>query len=537
MSRIQDPRRYNAAEDFVDRHLGEGRSDKPAFVDRTRSLSYGQLDAETRRMANLLVDHGLEREQRVGLLLLDTVDFPVAFWGAIRAGVVPVAMNTLLGEDQYRYILDDSRARALFVSSALLPRVEPILHELSHLRHVFVVGGDGVAEDAVDAAGGLRRAAFAPALARASARFETVDTIADEVAFWLYSSGSTGTPKGVQHLHSSLQATHRTYGASVLGVREDDVVFSAAKLFFAYGLGAGMTFPMAVGATTVLLDARPTPEAVFAVLAERSPTLFFGVPTLYAALLAEGVGEGGRASSRLRLCVSAGEALPEELGRRWQERMGVEVLDGVGSTEMLHIFLSNRPGDVVYGTSGVPVPGFALRLVDEAGAEVEPGEVGELLVRGDSAAVGYWGQREKSRRTFEGEWTRTGDKYVRDEAGRYTYQGRTDDMFKVSGIWVSPFEVESALVAHEAVLEAAVVPYEDDERLLRPRAFVVKAASAPDDGPLVGSLQAFVKERIGRWKYPREVVFVDALPKTATGKVKRFELRARGATPAGPPRS
>ncbi|MFQ5437804.1 MAG: benzoate-CoA ligase family protein, partial [Paracoccaceae bacterium] len=358
----------------------------------------------------------------------------------------------------------------------------------------------------------------------ASAPAPMISVSRDEVAFWLYSSGSTGTPKGVRHVHSSLQATADTYGAQVLGIGEDDTIFSAAKLFFAYGLGNGMTFPMSVGATTILYPLRPTPEAMFEVIARTHPTIFCGVPTLYAAMLAAMDGKKPGGADGIRRSISAGEALPGELGRRWKEIMGTDILDGVGSTEMLHIFLSNAPDDVEYGTSGSAVPGYELRLVDEVGDEVGEGEIGELLVNGPSSADDYWNQRDKTRATFEGVWTRTGDKYTRAENGKLVYCGRTDDMFKVSGIWVSPFEVEQALIAHADVLEAAVVAKTDDEGLEKPKAFVVLKPGASGDG-LAETLKEQVKEKIGKWKYPRWVEMVDELPKTATGKIQRFKLR------------
>ncbi len=504
----------NAASEFVDRHLAEGRAAKVAFVDGAGTLTYGDLAEQCGRMASLLAASAIPRESRIALLLLDTSDFPVAFWGAIKAGVVPVALNTLLTTEQYAYVLADSRARALVVSAALLPVVEPIFGTLPFLTHVFVSGGP-TPPFARDLAAELR--AHPPTAA-------TAPTSPDETAFWLYSSGSTGMPKGVRHVHTSLIETARLYGDGVLGIREDDVVFSAAKLFFAYGLGNGMTFPMSVGATAVLLATRPTPEEVFATLGAHRPTIFFGVPTLYAAMLAHAAADPALSLPGLRACVSAGEALPAEVGHAWKRRFGVDILDGVGSTEMLHIYVSNRPGDIRYGTSGKPVPGYRIRLVGDDGAAVPDGEVGEMLVSGPSAAEGYWNQREKSRRTFEGEWMRTGDKYVRDADGWYTYQGRTDDMFKVSGIWVSPFEVESALVSHPAVLEAAVVPNEDADGLLKPRAVVVLKPGQKPDG-LVPALQEHVKATAGPWKYPRWIDFADNLPKTATGKIQRFRLR------------
>jgi 4-hydroxybenzoate-CoA ligase len=508
------PKDYNAAADFVDRNVAEGRGDKPAFIDPERTLTYGGLQAATNRMANLLAAHGIGREDRVAMIVLDTVDFPTIFFGAIRAGIIPVAVNTLLGTEQYRHILEDSRARALFVSAPLLKTVSPALDGLESLKTIFVVGGD--ASGHID---------FSEALAGQGDAFTTARTCADEVAFWLYSSGSTGMPKGVPHVQTSMMETARLYGRGVLGIGEDDTVYSAAKLFFAYGLGNAMSFPMSVGATAILLPDRPTPAAVFDVLKAHQPTIFYGVPTLYAAMLAHPGCGPQIGSAKLRQCVSAGEALPEEVGNSWARTFNVDILDGVGSTELLHIFLSNAPGDVVYGTSGRAVPGYDLRLVDEHGAEVADDTIGELLVRGTSAANGYWNQREKSRATFEGEWTRTGDKYTRDADGRYHYCGRTDDMFKVGGLWLSPFEVESALVSHECVLEAAVVPFQDKDELTKAKAFVVLKDGHDPDGKFE-ILKDHVKDRIGKWKYPRQIEFVDALPKTATGKIQRFKLRA-----------
>ena len=351
------------------------------------------------------------------------------------------------------------------------------------------------------------------------------DQLSDEVAFWLYSSGSTGVPKGTKHIHTSLIATAELYGRDVLGIRQDDVVYSAAKLFFAYGLGNAMSFPMSVGATAALFPGRPTPDAVFEVMRRERPTIFYGVPTLYAAMLARSDLPRGAGSDRLRVCVSAGEALPAHIGAQWRERVGVDILDGIGSTEMLHIFLSNRHGDVRYGSSGKPVPGYDARILGEDGNEVGVDEVGELVVRGPSAAEGYWNQRAKSRRTFAGEWTYTGDKYVRDREGYYHYSGRTDDMFKVSGVWVSPFEVEAALVSHDAVLEAAVIGKEDQDGLTKPKAFIVLKQGYAADERLIEALQTHVKEKAGPWKYPRWIDVRTDLPKTATGKIQRFILR------------
>ena len=508
----------NAVDFFLDRHLREGRAAAAAFHDAAGTLSYAALHAASERFAAALAAAGIGRERRAVLLLLDTRAFPIAFWGCLRAGVVPVPVNTLLPPELVGYILADSRAEIAIVSAPLFASLAPTLHAAPALRHV-VVAGEAPAHDG-------RATPLAEFLAAGASEVATVAASDDEVACWFYSSGSTGTPKGVRHVHASLRATADTYGAQVLGIRADDVVFSAAKLFFAYGLGNSMTFPMSVGASTVLLAERPTPAAVLQTMQQFRPTLFAGVPTLYAALLAQPALGRGAGSDRLRRCISAGEALPEQVGLRWRERVGVDILDGIGSTEMLHIFLSNRPDDVKYGSTGRAVPGYDLRVVDAEGREVADGTPGELIVRGASAADGYWNQRAKSRTTFRGEWTYTGDVFIRDADGTYRYCGRNDDMMKVGGIWVSPFEVEEALIAHPAVLEAAVVGRADEAGLVKPRAFVVLQPDTAADEDLAERLKAHVKERTGVWKYPRWIEFVDSLPKTATGKIQRYRLRA-----------
>ena len=504
---------YNAVTWLLDRNVDEGRGDKVVFDDTVSKLTYGELQQQTRRVGNMLRRLGIRREERVAMIMLDTVDFPVVFLGAIRAGVVPVPLNTLLTAEQYAYILADCRARVLFVSEALLSVVKDVVGRMPDLEHVVVSGKE---------AQGHKR--LSDEITRESDIFATAPTHADEPAFWLYSSGSTGMPKGVRHPHSNLAATAETYARQVLGIRENDVGLSAAKLFFAYGLGNALTFPMSVGATTVLNSERPTPAVMFALLNKYHPSIFFGVPTLFAAMLNDEAMKTQPGGDRLRVCTSAGEALPESVGNAWRARFGVDILDGVGSTELLHIFLSNAPGDIKYGTSGRPVPGYKVRLVNETGAEVADGEVGELLVDAPSAGESYWNQRAKSRATFEGAWTRTGDKYIRDAEGRYTFCGRADDMFKVSGIWVSPFEVECALITHPAVLEAAVVPEADPEGLLKPKAFVVLRPDSKTSG-LHEALKEHVKQKIGPWKYPRWIDVVESLPKTATGKIQRFKLR------------
>ena len=510
--RVEIPRDYNAAHDLLGRN--SARPDKVAYIDATSGaqLTYGQLEDQARRFASALRDRGFAPESRVMIAMLDTLEWPVVFLGCILAGVVPVAANTLLTTKDFDFMLRDSRAQALFVSKPLLPTFEPLLGKISTLRQMFVAGGDGENSVAHLVAGG-------------KASSEVAGTCSDDACFWLYSSGSTGTPKGTVHLHSHLILTAELYGRAVLGMREDDVVFSAAKLFFAYGLGNALTFPMSVGATTVLLPTRPTPADVFGVMKKQRPTIFCGVPTLFAGLLAE-ADKPAKKELTLRVCTSAGEALPAEIGQRWTEAYGVEILDGIGSTEMLHIFLSNRPGQVRYGTTGQAVPGYALRIVGDDGRECGPGEIGELQINGPTAAIMYWNNRSKTKATFAGEWTRSGDKYTRDADGYYTYGGRSDDMLKVGGIYVSPFEVEGCLTTHGAVLEAAVIGIADHEGLVKPKAYVVlktgQQATAEE-------LQAHVKARLAPYKYPRWIEFVPELPKTATGKIQRFKLRAAAA--------
>jgi benzoate-CoA ligase len=513
------PRDYNAAHDLIERNLAAGRGSKVAYIDDGGSYSYGELAERVNRCASALVQLGIAREERVLLCLLDTVDFPSAFLGAIKAGIVPVAGNTLLTTKDYDYMLRDSRARALIVSAPLLPTFVPLLPTLPHLRHVIVSGG-------ADAAAGGKHHSLANLMAAAGKDFDAVDTTCDDACFWLYSSGSTGAPKGTIHVQSSPIQTAELYAKPVLGIREDDVVFSAAKLFFAYGLGNAMTFPLSVGATTVLMAERPTPQAVFARLRKHQPTIFYGVPTLYAALLAN-TELPARGELKLRVCTSAGEALPADIGKRWSERFGVEILDGLGSTEMLHIFLSNRPGRVRYGTTGTPIPGYDLRIVGDDGRPVPPGEVGELQINGPTAALGYWNNREKTRGTFQGPWTRSGDKYSIDADGHYVYSGRSDDMLKVGGIYVSPIEVEAALITHPAVLEAAVIGREDDEHLMKPVAYIVLKGGQQGSDALAEELVTHVKSQLAPYKYPRWIEFIDELPKTATGKIQRFKLRAR----------
>ena len=513
------PEPFNFAQHLL--ALNASRPDRIAFVDDLGRVAYGEVADRVRRLAAGLRALGLKREERVLLLMQDSADWPVAFLGAMYAGVVPVAVNTLLTADDYAYMLEHSRAQAVLVSGALLPTLTAALVKSDHEVGKVVVSRPVAPLHPSEVE-------FEAFLAAQSPLSRPAATGADDHGFWLYSSGSTGRPKGTVHSHANPYWTSELYGRNVLGLRDTDVCFSAAKLFFAYGLGNGLTFPMSVGATTVLMAERPTPDATFrrwtgATAAQDGlrPTVFFGAPTGFAGMLAS-PGLPGRGDVALRLVSSAGEALPADLGERFKAHFGVDIVDGIGSTEMLHIFISNRPDRVRYGTTGWPVPGYEIALRGDDGGPVPDGEPGDLYIAGPSAAMMYWGNRQKTRETFQGGWTKSGDKYIRNDDGSYTYGGRSDDMLKVSGIYVSPFEVEATLVQHPAVLEAAVIGVPDAEGLTKTKAFVVlkPGASATD-----AELKAFVKDKLAPYKYPRQIVFVSDLPKTATGKIQRFKLR------------
>jgi len=511
---------FNFARHLLERNAK--RPDKIAYIDDSGELSYGALAERVRRMAAALLAIGVRREERVLLLMHDCNDWPVAFLGALYAGVVPVAVNTLLTPSDYAYMLRHSRSQAALVSAALLPTVQSALAEASQIggheiKRLIVSRSQTALPEGAEALEDL--------LERNTPLRQAADTGPEDPGFWLYSSGSTGRPKGAVHTHGNPYWTAELYGIPILGLTEQDVCFSAAKLFFAYGLGNSLSFPLSVGASVVLMAERPTPEATFKRLKERRPSVFFGAPTGFAGMLASPK-LPARGEVSLRLVSSAGEALPAELGERFTAHFGVQIVDGIGSTEMLHIFLSNRPGQVHYGTTGYPVPGYVIELRGEDGRPVADGETGDLYVQGPSSALAYWGNREKSRETFQGAWTKSGDKYVRNANGTYTYAGRTDDMLKVSGVYVSPFEVEATLIQHPAVLEAAVIGVPDAQGLTKTKAFVVLKPSAQ---ALEAELKEFVKGRLAPYKYPRLIEFVSELPKTATGKIQRFKLREREA--------
>jgi benzoate-CoA ligase len=507
------PQQFNFASHIL--ALNAERAGKTAFIDDRGSLSYGELDRRVRSFAAALLARGIQPEQRVLLVMQDTVDLPVALLGAMFAGVIPVPVNTLLPAADYAYMIDHSRAKAIVASAALLPCVREGLAAARGKPELIAAG------EVVDASLPHMDALLDTAPLAADAH---ADTCADDFAFWLYSSGSTGRPKGAVHSHANLFWTAELYAKPILGITSEDIVFSAAKLFVAYGLGNALTFPLSVGATVVLMAERPTPQAVFARLTRHRATIFGGVPTLYVAMLASAE-LPPREQVALRVCASAGEALPREVGQAFRDHFGCDILDGLGSTEMLHIFVSNRAGDVRYGSSGFPVPGYEVELRGDDERPVAPGEIGDLYVRGPSAALLYWSNREKSRATFQGEWLKSGDKYIMDTDGRLVYAGRSDDMLKVSGQYVSPIEVEAALTAHPAVLECAVVGKQDADGLTKTAAYVVLGKDRQPDELLADELKAFVKGRLAPHKYPRELVFVADLPKTATGKIQRFRLR------------
>jgi benzoate-CoA ligase len=518
------PERFNFAAHLL--ALNAARADRPAFVDDHGVLRHGQLDERVRRMAAALRAQGLKREERVLLLMHDGLDWPVAFLGSLYAGLVPVAVNTLLTADDYAYMLEHARAQAVLVSGALLPALNAAMVKADHEVQKVVVSRPVAPLHPSEAEFEAFVGAQAP-LEKPAA------TGRDDPAFWLYSSGSTGRPKGTVHSHANPYWTAELYGRAVLGLREDDVCFSAAKLFFAYGLGNALTFPLTVGATVLLMGERPTPEATFrrwkGEVQGVKPTVFFGAPTGFAGMLASPA-LPSRGEVALRMCSSAGEALPAELGQRFKAHFGVDIVDGIGSTEMLHIFISNRPGDCRYGTTGWPVPGYEIELRGDDGGPVPDGEPGDLYIHGPSAAMMYWGNAAKTRETFQGGWTKSGDKYLHNADGTYTYGGRSDDMLKVSGIYVSPFEVEATLVQHPAVLEAAVIGVADAEGLTKTKAFVVLK---PGGQATDAELKAFVKDKLAPYKYPRLIEFVPELPKTATGKIQRFRLRELERTRSG----
>ena len=516
------PEHYNASTTFIDANLDAGRSNNPAILYGDQTLTYNDVAAMVNRTGNALLKLGVQMEQRVMLLLLDSPEFVASFFGAIRMGAVPIPTNTLLRPADYEYLLNDSRAVALIVSEPLWANIEPIREKLKWLKHIIVVGKNPV--------GTLN---YADWVKHESAELAPADTSRDDACFWLYSSGTTGFPKGAVHLQHDMVYCAENYARGVLDINAKDRTFSVAKLFFAYGLGNGLYFPFYVGGTTVLFPGRPEPKPIYEVATKFKPTLFFCVPTAYAGLLAVEDTAAYNLSS-VRLCVSAGEALPKALYDKWLAKWKVEILDGIGSTEILHIFISNRAKAARAGSSGKLVPGYDARVVDEDDHDLPQGEIGNLLIRGDSTCAYYWNKHAKTKETIFGEWIRTGDKYMIDKDGYFRYQGRSDDMLKAGGIWVSPVEVEATLMLHPAVLECAVIGLMDKDELVKPKAFVVLKQGHAGTPELETELKTFVKDKIAPYKYPRWIEFIHELPKTATGKIQRFRLRQREAAPRVP---
>ena len=524
------PDQFNAATYFIDRHLDQGRGEKVAIEAGDARVTYRQLGEKVNRFGNALRQLGTRIEERVLLLLLDSPEFAFSFFGAIKIGAVPVPVNTLLRAADHQYILNNSRARVVVVSESLYPQIEAIPREqLRYLQHVIVV-------DATPATATL---CFGDVIEQNSPQLEAEPTSRDDAAFWLYSSGSTGPPKACVHLQHDMVVCAERYAKGILGMTESDRCFSVAKLFFAYGLGNALYFPLAVGATSILTPGAPKPQHVFEIIERHRPTLFFSVPSNYAALLAHvpgtnhvGTAPGCRDApdfdfSSVRYAISAGEALPAAIFHRFKQRFNVEVLDAIGSTEVLHVFIANRPGAVRPGSSGQIIPGYEAKIVDESDQPAKPDEIGNLLVKSDSTCSHYWNQHEKSKSTIEGHWIRTGDKYYQDADGYFWYAGRSDDMLKCSGAWVSPIEIESVLIEHPAVQEAAVVAREDHDQLLKPAAYVILRNGMSCTPDLARELQEFVVRRLPIFKRPRWVEFVDDLPKTATGKLQRYKLREK----------
>ena len=498
------PARFNVAVPFIDRHLAEGRSDKAAIRTRQETVTYAQLAERVNRAGNALRAAGLKPGDRMLMVVKDCPAFFYLFWGAIKAGIVPVPPNTLLRSPDYAYMIEDSGCRLVIYSVEFAGEIEPALAQLA------------VPALTVDA--------FLENMDAASDELEPLLASPGDDCFWLYSSGSTGRPKGAVHAQRDMVVTSELYGVRVLGVTEADICYSAAKLFFAYGQGNGMTFPLWVGGTAVLDDRRPTPDTTFEMIETFRPTIFYGVPSLYAPQLAA-LEKAPRDLSSLRACVSAGEALPADMFRRWKDKTGTLILDGIGSTEALHIFIGNRLSDYRPGTSGRPVPGYECRILDENGAPVSKGASGRLWIRAESAAKYYWNKPEKTAETMVDGWLNTGDTYRQDEDGYFIYEGRSDDMLKVGGIWCSPVEIENCLVGHPAVLEAAVVGQADEQELIKPKAIVVLKQPGDAGAALTDALMAHCKQTLAPYKYPRWVEYVPELPKTATGKIQRFKLR------------
>jgi benzoate-CoA ligase family protein len=502
---------FNCAVPYIDRHLDEGRADKVFMRSATEEVTYAELAENVNRCGNALKGLGIGAGERVLMMIKDCAEFYYVFFGAIKAGIVPVPLNTLLKAKDYQFMIEDSECQGLVYSPEFATEVEAALSQANRKPpHVILTNGEGETMRAL--------------IDGASAALDAAPTTHMDDCFWLYSSGTTGTPKGTVHRHRDMPVSSQSYGIEVMGIGEHDVCFSAAKLFFAYGLGNALHFPLWVGASAVLFAGPPSPAATFETIEKFKPTLYFGVPTLYAAQLAAMDKEKPDLSS-LRLCISAGEALPADIFRRWKENTGLIIMDGIGSTEATHIFISNRHDDAKPGASGKPVPRYEVRILDKDGNEVKAGDPGQLLIKCETALSRYWNNDEKTASTIVDGWLFTGDTYYHDEEGYYYYCGRDDDMMKVGGIWCSPFEIEATLVEHPKVLEAAVVGRADEEQLIKPEAFIVLTEGSEATDALRRELQEHCKSGLARYKYPRWFNFEKSLPKTATGKIQRYKLR------------
>ena len=510
------PERWNEAERFVDWHVKQGRGDKIAIYSQDQEITYQQVLENVNRTGNAFRSLGLGMEDRIFLLAFDCPEFVYVFFGGMKIGAVPIPINTMLMPNDYLYILNDSRAKAVVVSKELLPGILEIRDELLYLKEILVIDGsvDGYKD-------------FMTFISGFEAECETAQTGPDDMAFWLYSSGTTGFPKGTVHLHHDMSCSCNSYGEHVLKITEDDITYSVARLFFAYGLGNNLFLPFYAGASIVTDPGRPLPEHIFSCITKYRPTIFFGVPTSFNSLLqVPDIAEKYDLSS-IRIATSAGEALPGAVYTQWKEKLGIEILDGIGSTEVLHVYISNRIGESRPESTGTLVPGYEAKIIDGDGNELPNGESGILLIKGESTASHYWNKHWKNKSTFLGDWFNTGDQYIRDDEGYFTYAGRGDDMIKAGGIWVSPVEVENTLMLHPAVLEAGVVGVEDDDHLIKPKAFIVFKEGIEVTDELMEEVKMFVKKSIAPYKFPRWMEQVDSLPKTATGKIQRYKLRQR----------
>ncbi|MBU8908209.1 benzoate-CoA ligase family protein [Desertibacillus haloalkaliphilus] len=511
-------RHYNAAFNFIDENINKGLGDKVAIYYKDEEITYKQLQNKVNQFGNALKNLNIENENRILLLCYDSPEFIVSFFGSVKVGAVPIPVNSMMQPTDYEYFLNNSRAKVLVVHEELWENIKHLRDRFYFLKDVIVISESAITGvDVID---------YHELVNKASTTLSPFLTTQDDPAFWLYSSGSTGNPKGVIHLQKNMESAFQNYAKNIIEMTEDDITFSASKLFFAYGLGNGMYFPLGAGGSTVLMPERPLPENVLDAIEKYKPTIFFGVPTLYGAMINHiKTSDKSYDLSSIRVCVSAGEALPDTFVKQWKELFGLDILDGIGSTEALHIYLSNKEGAIKEGSSGRAVPGYDVKIVNEQSVPVSDNEIGDLIIKGDSIASGYWNNSSESKKKFNGEWLYTGDKYYKDEDGYYWYCGRSDDMLKVGGIWVSPVEIENCLIKNDKVLEVAVIGVKNDNNLEQPKALIVlKEGIAPTD-ELKAELKAYVKEHLAPYKYPRIIEFISDLPKTPTGKIQRFKLR------------